>query len=228
MPQHPVLVFDVNETLLDLDALTPHFQRIFGRPAALREWFGQLILYSQAMVLCGEYASFDELGGAVLKMLGEIHRCEITADDLKAVKQAVAGMPAHPDAVAALSALRNAGFRMVTLTNNPRATCVEQLERAGLLSFFERQFSIDDNKPPRYKPAVEAYRAVEEGLGVGSAGLCLIACHTWDTLGAAAAGWQSALVLQPGNAPLPVGPQPVIVGGSLTGVARDLIARYEP
>ena len=43
----PVLVFDVNETLLDLDALTPHFDRLFGRSGVLRVWFAQLILYSQ-------------------------------------------------------------------------------------------------------------------------------------------------------------------------------------
>ena len=26
----PLLVFDVNETLLDLEALAPHFERMFG------------------------------------------------------------------------------------------------------------------------------------------------------------------------------------------------------
>ena len=45
----PLLVFDVNETLLDLDALAPHFKRMFGEGAALREWFAQLILYSEAI-----------------------------------------------------------------------------------------------------------------------------------------------------------------------------------
>jgi 2-haloacid dehalogenase len=45
----PVLIFDVNETLLDLDALAPHFERIFfGRSNVLREWLAQLILYSHS------------------------------------------------------------------------------------------------------------------------------------------------------------------------------------
>ncbi len=44
----PLLVFDVNETLLDLDALAPHFERMFGDRGALREWFAQVILYSGA------------------------------------------------------------------------------------------------------------------------------------------------------------------------------------
>ena len=40
----PLLVFDVNQTLLNIDALQPLFQRIFGQPARMREWFAQLIL----------------------------------------------------------------------------------------------------------------------------------------------------------------------------------------
>ena len=35
MPERPIIVFDVNETLLDLDTLRPIFDRIFGDPAAM-------------------------------------------------------------------------------------------------------------------------------------------------------------------------------------------------
>ncbi|HEY0793574.1 MAG TPA: hypothetical protein VGD78_21110, partial [Chthoniobacterales bacterium] len=63
----PLLVFDVNETLLDLDSLVPRFERIFGDGRAARDWFAQVILYSEALTLAGEYADFGELGGAVVK-----------------------------------------------------------------------------------------------------------------------------------------------------------------
>jgi 2-haloacid dehalogenase len=43
-----VCVFDVNETLLDIEFIEPMFQRLFGDRKVLREWFGQLILYSAA------------------------------------------------------------------------------------------------------------------------------------------------------------------------------------
>ena len=46
-----VCVFDVNETLLDIDSIAPLFQRIFGDRKAVREWFGQLILYSAIVQL---------------------------------------------------------------------------------------------------------------------------------------------------------------------------------
>ena len=38
-----VLVFDVNETLLDLGALDPHFQRVFGDAKVRVEWFGLML-----------------------------------------------------------------------------------------------------------------------------------------------------------------------------------------
>src|ERR1700731_571666 len=67
-----VCVFDVNETLLDIEFIAPLFQRLFGDRKALREWFGELILYSEAITLSGAYATFFNLGQGVLKMLGSI------------------------------------------------------------------------------------------------------------------------------------------------------------
>jgi hypothetical protein len=43
-----LIVFDVNETLLDLETMEPTFQRIFGEKSAMRLWFANLILYSGA------------------------------------------------------------------------------------------------------------------------------------------------------------------------------------
>ena len=40
----PLIVFDVNQTLLDLESLTPTFERIFGELSALRR--GSLSSYS--------------------------------------------------------------------------------------------------------------------------------------------------------------------------------------
>jgi 2-haloacid dehalogenase len=49
--------------------------------------------------------------------------------------------------------------------------------------------------------------------------LCLLASHTWDTLGAVAAGCEAALIKRVGNDVLGVGPQPQIVGNDLNDVA---------
>ncbi len=100
-----------------------------------------------------------------------------------------------------------------------------QLKHAGIADFFECRFSADGVK--HHKPSPQAYAYVERELGVQPSQLCLIACHTWDTLGAVAAGWKAALIKRPGNDVLGVGPQPQIIGANLDDVADQLIAQHE-
>jgi len=221
----PVVVFDVNETLLDLDALTPHFERPFGRSGMLREWFAQLILYSEAITLTGDYVPFGDLGGAVLRIIGAADGIPVPDSEIQMIKEAIATLPAHAEVPAALARLRAAGFRMFTLTNNPKATCEKQLRKAGIDHLFDGQFSVDEGVH-RYKPAREVYRSVEQTLGVPAGQLWLLACHTWDVLGASAAGWKTALILRPGNAPLRVGGQPLITGVHLGEVADEICNRF--
>ena len=44
MPALPLIVFDVNETLLDLQTMEPVFERIFGDRKDMRLWETQLLL----------------------------------------------------------------------------------------------------------------------------------------------------------------------------------------
>ena len=60
----PVILFDMNETLLDMAALDPVFARIFdaGDGTALRkEWFAQLLELFLTATVIDEYRSFDRL-----------------------------------------------------------------------------------------------------------------------------------------------------------------------
>jgi hypothetical protein len=157
-----VLVFDVNETLLDIDvnetlldieSMAPFFERIFGDPRVLREWFGQLVMYSMTATLSGHYVDYFTLGQGLLRMFADIHHVNITDDDVRRVKEGMLTMPAHPDGM-------------------------------------------------------------------------MVAAHAWDTLGAQSAGFNSALVTRPGNAPLPIHglPQPNLLASDLRQLARQLIA----
>ena len=49
----PLIVFDVNETLLDLTTMEPTFERIFRDQGAMRLWFANLIMYSAALTVAG-------------------------------------------------------------------------------------------------------------------------------------------------------------------------------
>ena len=225
MPERPIIVFDVNETLLDLDTIQPVFDRIFGDPAAMRLWFADLITYSEALTLAGVYVPFTDIGAAVLKMLAATRGLAISAADAAELTDRFATMPPHPEVPGALRRLREHGFRLFTLTDNTLAISGRQLEHGGIIDLFERRFSVDETVR-RHKPAPEAYHSVATALDLDPAGICLIASHVWDTIGAGAAGWQTALILREGNAPLDVGPQPDYIGKDLDAVADQLIERY--
>ena len=221
----PLLVFDVNETLLDLQTMEPVFERIFGDKGAMRLWFANLVMYSMALTLADSYVPFTDIGSAVMTMLADTQGLRISDDDKKELKEKFSTMPPHPDVLVALPKLRAAGFRLFTLTNNLIEVQLRQLEHGGIAGLFERLFSVD--KVRRHKPAPQVYASVERELGVKPSQLCLVACHTWDTLGAVAAGWEAALVKRVGNEVLGIGPQPQIVGNDLNDVSDQLIARHK-
>ena len=221
-----VLVFDVNETLIDIESIAPLFQRIFGDPQAMREWFNQLVMYSMTATLSGHYVDFFTLGQGLMQMLASIHRLAVTDDDLNALKDSMLTMPAHPDVEDGLTTLRDNGFRLVTLTNSPpNPGGPSPLEHAGLAHFFEQTFSVEACHA--FKPAPTVYRYVCEELAVAPEECMMVAAHVWDTIGAQSAGFSGALITRPGNAPLPIAdlPQPTIVANDLREFARHLTNR---
>ena len=216
-------MFDVNETLLDIEFLAPLFQRLFGDGKVMREWFGQLILYSEAITLSGPYTTFFSLGQGVLQMLGSIYDVSIQQADIEELSIRMLTMPAHPDVPAGLKQLQDAGFRLVTLSNSPPVPQSSPLKHAGIDGWFEKSFSVD--RVRRFKPAPQVYHMVAEELEVPPAAICLVAAHVWDTIGAQSVGCSGALITRSGNAPLPVHglPQPQAVAPDLPGVATQII-----
>lgn len=143
-----VLVFDVNETLIDIESLAPLFADLFGDERVLREWFGQLIQYSMTITLAGKYVPFPVLAQAVLRMLGDVHRVDVTDDHLDRLTTGLLTMPAHPDAAEGLATLRDNGFRLVTLTNSPpNPDGPTALQNSGLAGFFRAP--TERRCPPR-------------------------------------------------------------------------------
>ena len=223
MAMPPFVVFDVNETLLDLRVVEPLFERVFHDKDAMRLWFANMILYSAALTLAKSYVPFTDIGSAVMKILADTRGLSLSEADKRELLETFSTLPPHPEVPDALRKLHRSGFRLFTLTDNLLEVQTRQLAHGGLLDFFERRFSADAVK--HHKPSPQCYAYVQAQLGASPSQLLLVACHTWDTLGAAAAGWGAALIKREGNDLLGVGPQPHIVAKSLDEVADLLIAR---
>jgi len=92
----PLIVFDVNETLLDLETMEPTFERIFGEKSAMRLWFDNLIMYSAALTVAGCYVPFTDIGSAVMKMLADTRGIKIGDKDRKELTERFSTMPPPP------------------------------------------------------------------------------------------------------------------------------------
>ena len=91
------IVFDCNETLLDLTTVTPVFERLFGEPGIMRLWFRELVTYSQALTIADVYVPFTDISSAVLDKIAAPKGVKITAADRQELTDRFATMPLYPD-----------------------------------------------------------------------------------------------------------------------------------
>jgi 2-haloacid dehalogenase len=217
----PVCVFDVNETLLDLAALDPEFERVFGNAGMRVAWFGQLLQSAMVATITGRYRDFGAAGRAALEMTAAQAGVELSDEDREAVVGGMTRLPAHPEVAGALRRLGEGGLRLATLTNSTEPVARAQLEHAGLLATFEAVLSADTVR--RLKPAPEPYRMAAEHLGVEPGEVLLVAAHAWDVAGALAAGCRAAFVARPGKVLDPLADRPELVVADLDELADRLL-----
>jgi 2-haloacid dehalogenase len=216
-----VIVFDVNETLLDLRALDPHFARVFGDAAVRRHWFSQVLQAALVSTVIDRYRDFGTLAGAALEMTAARYGVTLSAEDRSQIMGTVRALPPHPEVPAELERLRAAGLRLATLTNSPPQVVAAQLQNAGLTDFFEQSLSVDTVR--RFKPAAEVYRMAAQSLGVEPGQIRLVAAHDWDVAGAMQAGCAAAFIARPGMVLNPLLDRPDIIGADLQEVTEQIL-----
>lgn len=215
------LVFDVNETLLDLAPLDAVFRDLFGDASLRQTWFSSMLQWSAISTLSGRYRDFTQLAGDCIDALAQRRGIELTREQRQSLFDAIATLPAHPDVGNALELLQARGFTLLALTNSAQKTVDRQFRHAGLTDLFTHVLSVD--KVRCFKPHPTAYAMAANALNCDMSETCLIAAHDWDVTGAKRAGCAGAYVARNGAAPHPAGEMPDIVGTDLTDVARKLI-----
>jgi 2-haloacid dehalogenase len=216
-----VLAFDVNETLLDLRALDDVFASVFGDAALRTVWFQQMLQIAFVGGLTGQYVDFTMAQHAALEMLAARTGTALSGEQSDEIVSGMRRLPPHVDVREGLSALRESGFRQVTLTNSPLEVVRDQLAFAELTDLFDDVLSADEVK--QLKPAAKAYHHVANRSGVDVSAVRLVAAHAWDISGALAAGAKAAFVARPGMKLSPLGSQPDIVVDDIRQLASLLV-----
>lgn len=217
-----VLVFDVNETLLDLRALAAPFENVFGDGAIFSQWFAQVIQSALLTVVTGPYQDFAQVGRSALDMLAERRGLVLDDEQRNLILGTMRTLPPHPDVIPALEILKDAGFRMAALTNSPPQLAEAQSMHAELTPFMERIMSVDAVQS--LKPAAKVYEYAAEQLGIKPAKMRLIAAHSWDVAGAMRAGCAAGFVARPGMVLEPLFPAPDIIAADMISMAEKIIS----
>jgi len=215
-----VLLFDVNETLLNMQPLKQRVNDLLQNQQAFSVWFGMLLQYSLVDNCTGTYHDFQIIANAVLSMAAHIFGVTITPEQKKETLSVIKILPCHADVVEGLTLLKQAGYRLAVLTNSPTTTMHAQLEFAGINGFFEKALSIDAMQ--QYKPAAITYQYAAEQLGVAREQVTMVAAHGWDVAGAMAAGLQAVFIARKGQSVYTLAPKPTMVVSSVIELAEKL------
>ena len=215
------VIFDVNETMLDLGALDPLFTRWFGDPIARKEWFAQTLRFAMTLAATREFRSFSEVGQAALEELALRRGVSLPDNAAARLREAMVRLPAHRDVAPTLRMLRDAGLVTAALSNNPLPVVQEQLHQAELSSLFAEIMSVDE--VGALKPAPEVYGFAVSRLDLPPRSIWMVAAHGWDVAGATRAGLRGAFVARPGQSPDPFAP-PEIIADDLLTIAHAILA----
>ncbi len=216
------LVFDVNETLLDLASLDPLFEQHLGSRSYRQAWFDQVLKSAFVSTITGPYSDFGVVARSALQMVANRMGQKLSAEAIGEILGQMRRLSPHPDVLPAITNLKDAGFRMAALTNSPPAVAQAQLDHAGISPLLETVLSVDASKS--LKPAQIVYDDAAQKLGTSPESTCLIAAHAWDIAGAMCAGWQGAFVERTGKIWNPLFESPTFTGGTIADIADQLIA----
>ena len=96
MAKPKVILFDVNETLLDLSALKGSVgQALGGHPELMPLWFTTMLQYSLVTTVAGRYSDFGEIGTACLRMVAKSHGVTLDEDAAKEAVSPIRSLPPH-------------------------------------------------------------------------------------------------------------------------------------
>ncbi len=214
-----LLVLDVNETLFSLEPVAQRLAEI-GLEGRLELWFARVLRDGFAAAASGSHAAFHDLAHHHLRLLLGTDD-EVDGDAVEHVTGGFEEVVAHEDVAPALRRARDAGLKIVTLTNGAAEITRAFLERAGMTDLVDELFEADTVRA--WKPRAEPYRHVSERTGVPASAAALVAVHPWDVHGAVRAGLQGGWVDRDGGPYPPYFERPHAQGPTLTAVVDALL-----
>jgi 2-haloacid dehalogenase len=215
------ILFDINETVLDLSSLKPKFQTALGDESFMATWFSMLLHTSTVCALTATKTDFATLAGAMLDTIAARLGVGLTDHTRSDILSSFASLPPHPDIKSALTRLRSARYRTVAFTNSSLSLVTTQINNAGLSEVFDDIVSVE--MTGSFKPDPKVYAFAAERMNRLPEELRLVAAHDWDTHGALSAGMRAAYVDRSGAPYHPLYRQPDVSAGNMDDVVEQIV-----
>jgi 2-haloacid dehalogenase len=193
-----VCMFDLYGTVVDMQgcltrAVTPWLaaRGWTGEPGRLVTWWRRAHFENSMIdaLLGRAHIPYREIGhislGYTLERAGIPH----TKEDVKRLVAEIERLEPFPDVVEALRRLKTR-YRLVILSNGDPDMLEAIRPRLGF--DFDRIISVAE--AGAFKPHSATYRKAAELIGVPLAGVCFVANHAFDCVGAKAAGMRAVFV----------------------------------
>ncbi len=220
MKQETIL-FDINETVLNLNELKPKFRQYFGDESYMLTWFSILLHTSTVCLTTNIKTSFATLAKAALNTLAGKYRITLSEEHVNDILGLFADLEAHSDIKPALALLKEHGLRLVAFSNSSQALLEKQIINAGLQDYFDDIISVES--AGTFKPSLVAYQYAAKILQESAENLRLVATHDWDTHGALNAGLKAAYIDRTGAPYHPLYLKPDVVGVDMLAIAREIV-----
>lgn len=195
MARPQALVFDVNETLLDLSDLRVVLTDALGGGEHLAEWFFRLLHGSLVANTTDSFRSFETIGIEALRAVATRSGVDLSDSHARKLVGGFRSLPPHPDVAAALESLGR-HYRLIALSNGSPSGIEAQLTNAGIVHHFDMIVSVEE--AGRFKPDPAPYRVALDRGGLEPAMALMVAAHDWDIVGARAVGIPGAFIQRAG------------------------------
>lgn len=195
------LMFDFYGTVVDMQggltrALAPYLEsKGCTTPASRMVTWWRRTHFENSMIdalLQREHTPYREIGHQAVDYTLTRAGVEHTRDEVADLVGAIERLPPFDDVIAALARLRDAGFRLVVLSNGDPDMLERGVAFSGTTHLFDRVVSVAE--AGSFKPHAVTYGTATRLLGVEPGDVCFVANHAFDCVGAKAAGMRSAFV----------------------------------
>ncbi|HEX4248805.1 MAG TPA: HAD-IA family hydrolase [Pseudonocardia sp.] len=214
-----VVLLDVFDTLLQVEALRSRFVDV-GRPEhELELFFARTLRDGMALTLAGGAPPFVEVARSALICTTGRRLSEA------AVQHVLAGfqeLPPHPDVEPALIMLAKAKVPAYAFTHGSADVVREALDRAQLRSYLRGVLSAEEIGS--FKPPPTVYHWACERVGAEPGRTALVAAHSWDIHGAVRAGLLAGFTTRLEGGMSDVFDAPHVVSERLDDVVERLLA----